>query len=155
VILWPTPDSALLNDGQTPERRAKRKARELEKGYNGNGGGEPLAYAAAQWPTPTGMDAASSGGRVASSRKPGSRTHAGTSLTDATCRYSLQGAMPSTSGDASSSSTLVSRRRLNPRFVSWLMGWPLIGGTGSDSSATASSHYRQRMQSALCSLVVR
>jgi hypothetical protein len=41
-----------MNDGQSPEARAARKARELEKGYNGNGGGEPLAYQAGQWQTP-------------------------------------------------------------------------------------------------------
>jgi hypothetical protein len=41
---WATPDAGVLNDGQTREARAKRKAAEIEKGYNGNGGGEPLAF---------------------------------------------------------------------------------------------------------------
>ena len=59
----------------------------------------------------------------------------------------------SSDGVVSSTSTQASRRRLNPRFVSWLQGWPLIGGNGSDSSGTEWSHYRQRMRSALCRLV--
>ena len=49
---WPTPDASMMNDGQTEEARARRKARELEKKYNGNGGGEPLAYRARVWQTP-------------------------------------------------------------------------------------------------------
>lgn len=59
---------------------------------------------------------------------------------------------PATSpaGAPSSTATRASRRRLNPRFVSWLMGWPLLGDTGSDCSATASSHYKQRY--AFCAL---
>ncbi len=56
-------------------------------------------------------------------------------------------------GDESSPSTPASRQRLNPRFVSWLMGWPLIGGNGSDSLETAWSHWRQRMRSTLSGLV--
>ena len=50
-------------------------------------------------------------------------------------------------GEKSSKST----RRLNPQFVEWLMGWP-IGMTDCASPVTELSHYRERMQSALCSL---
>lgn len=57
---WPTPDAATFNDGQTIEAYQARKARELEKGYNGNGGGTPLAMAVTleetAWPTPTVQD---------------------------------------------------------------------------------------------------
>jgi hypothetical protein len=59
----------------------------------------------------------------------------------------------STPGDASSSKTPASRRRLNPRFVSYLMGWPLIGGNGSDSLGMVSCHFKQRMRSRLSRLV--
>ena len=41
--LLPTPDAAVFNDGQSVEAWQIRKAREKEKGYNGNGGGTPLA----------------------------------------------------------------------------------------------------------------
>lgn len=48
------------------------------------------------------------------------------------------------------------RRRLNPRFVEWLMGWPdhwtQHASTGSACSAMALSRYRQRMRSALLAL---
>lgn len=44
-------------------------------------------------------------------------------------------------------------RRLNPVFVSWLMGWPLIVPTGSDSLAKEWCHYKQRMRSQLLLLV--
>ena len=43
-------------------------------------------------------------------------------------------------------------KRLNPIFVFWLMGWDL-DAICFGSPATASSHYRQRMRSALCGLL--
>lgn len=43
---WPTPDAALFNDGQTIEAWKARNERERAKGYNGNGGGVPLAMRA-------------------------------------------------------------------------------------------------------------
>jgi hypothetical protein len=60
--LLPTPDAAIFNDGQTVEAYLARKSRELAKGYNGNGGGTPLAMAAALeeeklWPSPNASDA--------------------------------------------------------------------------------------------------
>lgn len=217
---WPTPDAAVLNDGQTPTARARRRAVEIEKGYNGNGGGEPLAFKvttwptpatdsfrsrggegnvggagggefakqatqwaspkatdseqgpastyargnaplngeAANWPTPTAEDSESSGNRnlpgAGNTLSHALRAHAGTSLVDATCR-SLPLDQPAPTGDGSSSVTPASRRRLNPRFVSWLMGWPDCGGTISASSETASSRFRRRMASALSGLVER
>jgi len=42
---------------------------------------------------------------------------------------------------------------LNPRFVEWLMGWPL-GLTAFGCLATQLSRYRRRMRSALCWLVL-
>jgi hypothetical protein len=61
--LLPTPDAAVFNDGQTPEAWAARHARELTKGYNGNGGGTPLAGVVQFLPTPEASDA--TGGRTA------------------------------------------------------------------------------------------
>lgn len=50
---WPTPDAAVFNAQQTVEAYKARKARELEKGYNGNDGGTTLGIAAKLWATPT------------------------------------------------------------------------------------------------------
>lgn len=66
--LWPTPDAAIFNDGQSLAAYLARKQKELSKGYNGNGGGTPLAMAAAiegsnLWATPTNEDGECSGRR--------------------------------------------------------------------------------------------
>jgi len=151
-------------------------------GKLGGGGGGEFAKQATQWPTPTAEDSESSGNRnlpgAGNTLSHASRAHTGTWMTptgldvvggayqydnhDRTKpRPSLVGQSrsfplapaPPTSGDGSSSSTPVSRRRLNPRFVSYLMGWPLIGDTGSGCSETGSSRYKQRMRSALWQLV--
>lgn len=44
--LLPTPNGQNFNDGQSTENWRARKARERAKGYNGNGGGTPIAMAA-------------------------------------------------------------------------------------------------------------
>jgi hypothetical protein len=119
-------------------------------------GNAPLNGEAANWPTPTAEDSESSGNRnlpgAGNTLTHASRAHGGTSLVDASCR-SLPPDATVPPGDGSSPTTPASRRRLNPRFVSWLMGWPLIGGTTSGSSATALSRYRQRMRHALSLLI--
>jgi hypothetical protein len=51
-VLLPTPDASVFNDGQTVEAWAERNARERAKGYNGNGGGVPLAMRVRLLPTP-------------------------------------------------------------------------------------------------------
>lgn len=55
--MWPTPDAAGFNDGQSVEAYEARNAREREKGYNGNGGGTPLGMAVKLYPTPMARDA--------------------------------------------------------------------------------------------------
>ncbi len=54
--LLPTPDASVFNDGQSVEAYRDRKQRELEKNYNGNGGGTPLAMAVRLLPTPSAND---------------------------------------------------------------------------------------------------
>jgi hypothetical protein len=56
IRLLPTPDAAVFNDGQSVEAWRDRHERELEKGYNGNGGGTPLAMAVRLLPTPRASD---------------------------------------------------------------------------------------------------
>lgn len=55
-------------------------------------------------------------------------------------------------GEKSSDTTTVSRL-LNPKFISWLMGWPTTAPITSDFSATEWSHFKQHMRSALCGLL--
>lgn len=53
---WPTPDAALMNDGEEPEHFAARKKAIRDSGSydNGNGAGTPLAMAVKEdWPTPS------------------------------------------------------------------------------------------------------
>ena len=71
-----------------------------------------LRGAAETWPTATAGDAKRSGGR-----NDNPKIHPGTSLTDATCRPGLPPQETCTHGGPC-------RRRLNPRFVEWLMGFP-------------------------------
>lgn len=61
---------------------------------------------------------------------------------------SLPAPQTATAGAKSSSTT----RRLNPRFVCWLMGWPLIVGTGSERWETEWSLFKARMRSQLSRL---
>jgi hypothetical protein len=69
----------VFNEGQSPEAREVRKAKELAKGYNSNGGGEPLAYVASQWPTPD----VTQGRNLLSSRQADTEHHHGATLNDA------------------------------------------------------------------------
>jgi hypothetical protein len=83
--LWPTPDAAIFNDGQTVTAWLERKSRELRKGYNGNGGGTPLAMAAAieeskLWPSPNARDA--HGARRATARTEEWTSNPGETLLD-------------------------------------------------------------------------
>jgi hypothetical protein len=43
---WPTPNALASNDGEEPETWRTRQVLLVEKGYNGNGAGVPLAIAA-------------------------------------------------------------------------------------------------------------
>lgn len=122
--LWATPDAAVMNDSQTPEMREKRKARELAKGYNGNGGGEPLAYQSRMWATPnvpnggrrmSAQDVVKRGATAQGKRQVGLEMEA---------EYFRPDPTTPTHGDPSSPPTPDSRPRLNPRFVEWLMGFP-------------------------------
>ena len=47
---WPTPDAAVMNDGE--DLWATRRERNRARGVNGNGMGTVLAIAAQQWATP-------------------------------------------------------------------------------------------------------
>jgi hypothetical protein len=108
VKLWPTP---LTSDAKRSRSRSGAKIENDRR----DGRGLDLATEVAmrkQWPTPTAMD-------CRSSRRDGYMItgHPGTTLTDA--------ADPGGAG------------KLNPRWVEWLMGFPL-GWTDSDSAEEGS-----------------
>ena len=63
--------------------------------------------------------------------------------------YSHQAPATSTPGPESSPQT----RRLNPRFVCFLMGWPMIVGTGSAPWAMEWCRFKSRMRSQLSRLL--
>ena len=61
VKMWPTPDAGVFNDGQSVEAWQARHEKERANGYNGNGGGTPLAMAVRMppkmWGTPRANEA--------------------------------------------------------------------------------------------------
>lgn len=161
---WATPSAGLHNDGESPENFDVRQTKMRERAGHGNGIGEPLTVQAQRWqtprvaegpytrdkgnpedprltlegqagtwPTPTSL---SSG----ESRQTGnSASHNETMERAAMLRGSLsspQAQAPSTTGGEPSPP----RRRLNPLFVEWLMGWPsgwtaLAGPTREERAA--------------------
>lgn len=173
AALWPTPDASLMNDGQTEEARAKRKARELEKKYNGNGGGEPLAYVVRMWPTPMTADdgdkvtlASHQGGLTIAARqwptiasrdyrtpnaKPFSERGGGVKgeqLPNFVASHFSPQVLGMNSGETSSLPAPALRRRLNPAFVCWLMAWPWFWTRAEPTSfgALETAVYRLRLQ---------
>lgn len=136
---WPTPTSRDEKDGACEAQDVPTNAL--------------LGREAARWPTPSAMD--SLGSRNATSSRPeDSAHHSGTTLTDAALTFPSSlpaqglGTMREAAGSSLSIETLpdgskclrkgpTSRRRLNPLFVEWLMGWPL-GHTGYAALETAS-----------------
>jgi site-specific DNA-cytosine methylase len=133
--MWPTPDAQVMNDGESPESFEARRLVNLAKHINGNGMGTPLAQFTQQWATATshprthtprdvdhGEQLANqvsvwatpqANADVGSRNCEGSAAHPGTSLADqVTTGSSRTGRKGNT-------------RRLNPRFVAWLMGFPV------------------------------
>lgn len=128
---WQTPGAMLGEDSQTHR--------------SGNRTGELLLTGQAQswesaWPTPKGRDH-----KGQSQRGEHGLKDALANMAENTSQSSPQAPAPATTGDPSSKQT----RRLNPRFVCWLMGWPLIVGIGSAHWETAWSLWRRRMRSEL------
>lgn len=114
---WPTATAHDRKGGRSEASAIKKGARCLAR--------------EAAWPTATAGDARSSGSRSL----PGSKAHAGTSLTDATERT-----QPSEA----------EKRRLNPEWVEALMGfppgWTTIGPPEEDQNSTPAN--RQEPESA-------
>lgn len=148
IQLWPTPRT-ITGGGESAERKQ-------ELGRTEAGGGD-LQAAAEKWPTPNQRDYKGSdlksrhgGASLPHFVETGERVHTPSSP---------QVPVISVSGDELSPTDpqTVLRRRLNPAFVCWLMGWPWWwtnpGEINSARSATGS--YLFRLRSHLASLLAR
>ena len=158
--MWPT---ATAHDGRRPGSE------------EGSTQGANLKREAEQWQTPGTDSFRSRGGervdepgldqQVRMWRSPTSRDWKGESaeswrtretgdLTPTLADQVLSLPLPTTpkDGQSSSESAPTSRRRLNPLFVEWLMGWPIgwtsLAPLGSGSQATASVRSRRRSRGA-------
>lgn len=123
---WPTPNASMMNDGESPESFQARADRLKEKHHNTNGAGRPLAVAAAAWPTPNSRDHKGSdlstrngGASLSHFAETGERTHGSPQSSPQVPVTSIHGGELSPTDPSTAS-----RRRLNPAFVCWLMGWP-------------------------------
>jgi hypothetical protein len=141
VANWPTPDASprgnraadLIVEGTNQVRRRK----------SGQQRGMDLETASANWPTPTTRDY-KDGTSAATVPENGLLGRAAPNW--ANSRSSPQDQPTATDGHTCSPSC----RRLNPRFVEWMMGWP-DGWSLIDSpcSATEWLLWKQRMRTAL------
>lgn len=116
----------------------------LDNGMSGDGRAMPnkLGWQVGTWPTPGANDHKGTG-------REGQRRGQLDEAAEQKFRCSHPDPVSLSDGHASSSA----HRRLNPRFVAWLMGWPRIDETGFGFSATAWWISKARMRSALCSLI--
>ncbi len=128
ATLWPTPMAG------TETRSAQ--------------GGIQLKQTASRWPTPAERDWKGPNGAEHLANGSG-RKHLD-QLPNFVRHCSPPAPAPSTPGGKSSRTT----RRLNPRFVEWLMGWPLgWSEIGCALPATEWSRWRRAMHSSLCALL--
>lgn len=109
--------------------------------------GAQLANQAAMWATPNTGESRSGHGRRGSPRDPSDPRQSARDLEVQAARCSHPG--PRTAEDGLPLS--LQTRRLNPRFVEWLMGFP-IGWTAFDALGTERSHWKALMQSSLSPL---
>lgn len=153
VRMWPTPDAMVAQDGEEPESWLARRETLKAKGYNGNGAGLPLAMAAQMWPTPQTDSFRSRGGerrdeagldrQARSWAMPSAqmwRSENPDQSPDHSPPLSRQVLRTPTPGAPSSPAGPTSRRRLNPLFVEWLMGWP-TGWTACEPLGTEWSRW--------------
>lgn len=131
-VLWYTPD--VPNGGRGTRGRITPTG-QTEDGRKQQVG---LNHQAQAWPTPAARDVKGANAND---------THATDQLANVASRCGLQAPQRGPSGLASSPSP----PRLNPRFVEWLMGFP-IGWTDSAPVATEWCRWKQRMRTELLRL---
>jgi len=129
-VTWPTPTS----DRHGPESKASKDKR--------GSGGIDLQTTAKDWPTASSRDWKDTSGMAFEGTNPDG------SMRDRTDQLGRRVHATMRAGNLSSRSTRSLRRRLNPMFVEWLMGFPEnwslpYGRTVSGCSETQSSQSRQ------------
>ena len=167
--LWATPQAHDAKTGKSPQKVAEAKERSVGgtsnlnematmwptptvSGNNNAAGvsekaGDGLAMAAKMWPTPAARDYKGANGAEHLKNGTG-RLHLDQLPNFVSHCFPLD-RIRSSSGEKSSDISM-DLLRLNPRFVCWLMGWPMIAADGSVCSETEWSRYRRLMRSALC-----
>jgi hypothetical protein len=125
--LWPTPDAAVANDGESVETWLARAEELKAKGYNGNGAGMPLAIAAKLWPTPHQADGTGGGSPI---RHDPNVSGGRSNLRDVVKLWptpierdwkSTSHANKDNARPLSEVAGLTGQGSLNPEFVEWLM----------------------------------
>lgn len=154
---WPTPDAAVANDGETPETWQVRANKLKAKHGNGNGAGKPLTIASLEfssWPTPAARDLKSESASPLFVERRTTESR-GQTLSFTVTHVFLPPAPTAANGLQSSETTDTSRRRLNPAFVCWLMGWPWFWTNPGRISFAAqeTALWRCRLRSRLSSLL--
>ena len=140
-----TQADAWRNEWRTPMAETRNRSspgatlRRMEAGKQIALEGQVLAT----WPTPKGKDH-----KGQSQRGEHGLGDALANMAENTSQSSLPAQQTASDGSKSSKQT----RRLNPRFVAWLQGWPLIVGIGSEHWGTVVSRFRSRMRTELSRL---
>ncbi len=158
AALWPTPDANVFQDGheQTAEQWEARKARLKLTANNGNGCGTPLTMAAnlfdQQWATPSATEV-----RQGYQQRPDGMASEQNQQSLTTECVDFLSSLPApasvTDGQPSSETSRISRPRLNPVFVAWLMNWPATALGYSDFSEMESCRFKLPTPSVGCGSV--
>lgn len=156
---WPTPHGFQAGNGPDGNEFSTAirnwttpKASDAAKGgpnMRGSKGDVPLPSMAANWASPTAR-IAKGGGKTVTRKDGQSRLD----MLDWQAESFSPPDPPTTAGPESSPTHHGSRRRLNPEFAEWLMGWP-IGWTSTEPTAcgaSAMASWRLRLRRHLSSL---
>lgn len=140
--LWATPVARVEKGGHS-EVSLTRKDGKSRMDLLGN---QAIHWQGDDWATPTRADADKATDRMRPDRQNALNA-------EAVSGFSLPGETPGERGSLSLASGRTLRRRLNPDFVEWLMGWP-IGWTvpGSPLPATEWSRWWRHMRGSLYEL---
>ena len=163
--LWPTPKAEARNGGRSSDPRHGRvldeeaslwptpdAAATTRSNRSPSPGAAPrpaLAALAALWPTPTANAWRSGLGSDDTMARNSRPLHE-----MVVSGWDSARSLPPPAIAPPGAPSLKPIRRLNPRFVEWLMGWP-TGWTACAPAGTASCRWRLLMRSSLCWLIWR
>jgi len=141
--LWASP-TASANSNRTTKRAPS----------HGENHGEVLAGQAASWPTPAARDAKGANSEAHVTTNGSGRMHLDQLPNYVAHAFSRPAQNPN-SGPTSSPPCPTSRRRLNPAFVCWLMGWPTwwTEPDPTPSAVRAMALWRSRLRQLLATLL--